>query len=154
VTEYGRALADAIEEALPSWVEESVDRVMTASLGSVPPPVAEAARAAGERAAADVGAEIRALLEADIDQQRTTPLAILRAAAVPYPTEVLRRAGAPPTCRDRVAAEMFPDDVYDLTPAAFADISPSLTDVGMAWGAAKAFEHQRRHKDRPESNPL
>lgn len=145
MVDHARALADAIEDALPSWVERCVERVMTAASGSLPPQVAESARAAGREAAADVGGEIRALLEADFDQQRSTPLAVLRGAAVPYPTEVLRRAGVPPVRRDRVAAEMFPDDVYDLTPAAFADISPSLTDVGLAWGAAKAFEHMRRH---------
>jgi hypothetical protein len=88
---------------------------------------------------------VRRLLEADIDDQGTTPLAIVRAAAVPYPTEVLREAGVPPVQRDEMAERLFPDDLYDLTPASFADLGSELKDVGLAWGAAKAFEHKRRH---------
>jgi hypothetical protein len=63
---------------------------------------------------------------------------------VRYPTEVLRRAGVPPVERDRFARESFPDDDYDLSPATWADVAPSLTELGITWGAAKAFEHKRR----------
>jgi hypothetical protein len=65
---------------------------------------------------------------------------------VQYPTEVLRDAGAPAVERDKFSRERFPDDDYDLTPATWADIHPSLADLGIAWGAAKAFEHKRRHQ--------
>jgi hypothetical protein len=88
---------------------------------------------------------VRELLAADIDEQRTTPLAILRGAALRYPTSVLHAAGVPPVVRDRAAEELFPDDLYDLVPASFADLDPSLADAGLRWGAAKAFEHKRRH---------
>ena len=143
--EYARALADGIEAALPRWVEDCVQRIMTAWVGSVPTDVADAASEAGRRAQESVAPQVRQLLEADIDDQATTPLAILRAAAVPYPTGVLREAGVPPMQRDEMAERLFPDDVYDLTPASFADLGPELRDVGLAWGAAKAFEHKRRH---------
>ncbi len=43
----------------------------------------------------------------DIDEQRTTPLALIR-GAVRYPTEVLRAAGVPPVERDRFAAAGVP----------------------------------------------
>jgi len=109
------------------------------------PELAEAARAAGRRAAEEVGAQMRALVEADIDEQRTTPLSLLR-AAVRYPTEVLRAAGVPPVDRDPIQARLLPDDVYDLSPATFADVDPALAEPGMIWGAAKALEHRRRHQ--------
>ena len=144
IEEPARALADGLNSALPRWVERSVERVLLAHRGSVDPAVMAAARHAGQRARADVGSRVRALLAADVDEQRTNPLSILR-QAVPYPTEVLRRAGVPPVERDRFARERFPDDDYDLTPASFADIDPSLLDVGVAWGAAKACTHKQRH---------
>ena len=35
----------------------------------------------------------------------------------------------------------FPDDVYDLSPATFADVDPALHEPGLVWGAAKAHVH-------------
>lgn len=139
------ALADAIEAALPAWVERSVARMMTAWNGEADDAVRAAAVEAGRRAAAEVAPQVRELLEADIDDQHTTPLSLLR-AAVRYPTAVLEGAGVPPVQRDEHQERLFPDDVYDLAPATFADVDPALVDAGMAWGAAKAFEHLQRHK--------
>ncbi|HSS10192.1 MAG TPA: hypothetical protein VLL25_09915 [Acidimicrobiales bacterium] len=144
--DYASALADGIEEALPGWVERSVARIMTAWAGSVPPEVASAAQEAGRQAQAEVGPDVRDLLLADIDEQSTTPLAILRADAVRYPTAVLQNAGVPPVQRDEFVEEVFPDDTYDLAPASFGDLDPNLADIGISWGAAKAFEHKRRHR--------
>jgi hypothetical protein len=139
------ALADGIEAALPGWVERSVERLVTLYTGAPPDAaVRAAATAAGTRARAEVGSAVRALLLADVDDQRTTPLTLLR-EAVRYPAEVLRAAGVPPVERDRFAEEAFPDDDYDLSPATFADLDPGLADAGLAWGAAKAWEHKRRH---------
>ena len=143
--EQATALADAIEAALPSWVERSVARMMTAWKGEVDADTREAAAAAGRQAVSEVGPLVRELLAADIDDQQTTPLSLVR-GAVRYPTAVLRAAGVPPVQRDEQQARLFPDDVYDLAPATFADVDPSLADVGMTWGAAKAFEHLQRHK--------
>ena len=142
--EHARALADGIDAGLPRWVERSVERLLVAHRGAADPMVMAAARDAGERARADVGARVRALLDADIDDQHTNPMSILR-QAVRYPTEVLLQAGVPPVRRDRFALERFPDDYYDITPASFADIDPSLFDHGVAWGAAKAWAHKQRH---------
>lgn len=143
--EHAAALADAIDAVLPAWVERSTLRVMTAWKGEVDASVREAASEAGRQAVAEVGPQVRALLAADIDDQRTTPLSLLR-GAVRYPTAVLRAAGVPPVQRDEQQERLFPDDVYDLAPATFGDVDPALADAGMSWGAAKAFEHLQRHK--------
>jgi hypothetical protein len=143
--EHATALAEAIERVLPLWVETSVARVMTAWIGAVPPDVAAAAAEAGRRAEREVGSSVRALLAQDIDDQRTTPLSILR-DAVRYPTAVLRAAGVPEIVRDEFQERAFPDDPYDLTPASFADVDPSLGDFGIAWGAAKAMTHLERRR--------
>ena len=132
------ALADAIEVALPGWVERSVARRLP---NADPAAVAVAA----ERARREVGGQVRALLALDVDEQRTTPLTLLR-GAVRYPTEVLQEASVPPVPRDREQRRLFPDDLYDLTPASFGDVDPSLHDLGIAWGAAKAFIHLQRRQ--------
>jgi hypothetical protein len=159
VEEPARHLADAIDAALPGWVVRSVTRVMSAWTGTaagtaagtgtdnaeLPPDVVAAAEAAARQATDETGALTRALLLLDIDEQRTTPLTLIR-GAVRYPTAVLKAAGVPPVERDRFAIAAFPDDDYDLTPASFADVDPALAEPGIAWGAAKAFEHKRRHR--------
>jgi len=142
---HAAALADAIEAALPRWVQRCVATVVVAHAGALSPEVAAEGVEAGRRAVAEVMPVLRALLAADMDAQATTPMAVLR-AAVRYPTEVLAAAGVPEVARDRFAEAAFPDDVYDLTPATFADIDPQLADLGLTWGAAKAFEHKRRHR--------
>jgi hypothetical protein len=141
---YGAALADGVVAALPGWVERSVERLVVAYRGALDDDTRAAASAAGEQAALEVGPPLRRLLEQDVDDQRVNPLAIVR-SAVRYPTEVLRVAGVPPVVRDDFAEDRFPDDVYDLTPAAFADLDPALHELGLRWGGAKAFVHKRRH---------
>jgi hypothetical protein len=142
---YGIALAAAAQAAVAGWVVRCVNQVMTAWKGEVPPEVAEAASTAGARAALELGLELRELLARDIDDQRSTPLAILR-SGVRYPAEVLRQAGAPVVPRDEFVRRSFPDDDYDLSPATWSDIDPGLAEAGLQWSAAKAFEHMRRHK--------
>jgi hypothetical protein len=148
VDDHARRLGDAIAAAIPGWVTGSVERVMASRSMALTPGIRRAAAAAGAQAQAETGAAIRALLASDIDDQRSTPLTLLR-RAVRYPTRVLKDAGVPAVARDRFAERAFPDDIYDLTPGSLADVDPSLTDPGISWGAAKAFEHKRRHRPRP-----
>jgi hypothetical protein len=139
---YAAELADAVERALPTWVERSVERRFP---GAVPDDVRQRARDAGRAAAAEVGTEVRDLLALDIDVQWTNPLALLR-SAVRFPAAVLSGAGVPPPHRDVEAERLHPGDVYDLTPAAFADIAPELHEPGLVWGAAKAHVHLARRR--------
>lgn len=134
---YATALADGIEDALPRWVERSVTRLVTAWAGTVGSGVAAEATTAGRAAGAEVGPRVRALLAADVDAQHTGPLAVAR-TAVRFPTDVLRRAGVPEVARDRFVERAFPEDVYDLAPASFAELDPELHEIGLVWGAAKA----------------
>ncbi len=87
---------------------------------------------------------VRELLAADIDEQRTGPLALVR-AAVRYPASVLSAAGVLPVQRDADAVRLFPDDAFDLSPGSFAELHPDLRVPGLEWGAAKAYVHRRRH---------
>lgn len=141
LAEHAAALADAIDAVLPGWVERSVRTRLT----TMTPAIRAAARVAGQQARDDIGAEVRRLLEADVDAQRGNPLAVLR-RAVRYPTAVLHEAGAPVVERDKFSRERFPDDDFDLTPANWSDIDPSLQPLGITWGAAKAYVHKARHR--------
>jgi hypothetical protein len=137
-------LAEAIDAVLPAWVVRSVADIHCAWSGEVPGPIVVAAEEAGRRCAAAVGAELRSLLAAPPDEQRLNPLAVLR-GAVRFPSEVLRAAGVPPVVRDAYDEHHFPDDDYGLTPRSFGDLDPSLHDLGLVWGAARARAHLVRH---------
>ena len=144
---YAGQLAEAVDRALPRWVISQIHRVLAAQGIAVTAEIDIAADAAAALARSEAAGAVRRLLEADVDAQHTTPLALLR-NAVEYPTSVLQACGAAPVDRDRFAAEAFPVDIYDLSPATFADLDPDdagLAEAGLAWGAAKAFVHRHRH---------
>lgn len=122
-------LADAVGRALPGWVL----RCVASRLGHVPDGAVVVADAAGPA----VAAQIR-------DLGGRTPLEVLRGAVV-YPTRVLAAAGVAPVERDEFSKERFPDDVYDLTPAGWADVDESLTEPGIRWMAARVVEHRQAH---------
>lgn len=137
LAQLAESLADAVDAAIGPWVVRVVAAVADAWTPGLASRLAPAATEAGEQAARDVGARVRALLMADVDEQATGPLALLR-GAVRHPTAVLADAGVPPVARDEFAVRAFPEDVYGLAPAAFADVDPALHEPGLVWGAAKA----------------
>lgn len=133
--EQGAALADAVVAAVPGWVQRCVDRYA---------PGLDAG-AAGAAAVDAVGPRLRALLTADVDEQRGNPLSIVRDAVV-HPTGVLRAAGVDPPRRSRFDEEHFPDDPYGLVPMTWRDVDDSLHEPGIIWGAMKAHVHKQRHR--------
>lgn len=147
---YAATLAAAVDAALVGWVRRCVEGVAVAQGVLLDDAATAALTAAGERARTEVGAAVADLLTADLDEQRTTPLTILR-AAVSYPTDVLLGLGATPVERDDFARRAFPEDLFGLSPASFADVDPALQDPGIAWGAAKAFVHRQRRLRRGDA---
>lgn len=141
-------LLETVARTLPGWVERVVRERTTEAGIAYDDHARVAAVDAGAAAVAEVIPRLQALLAADIDEQRTNPLTVLR-GAVRFPTEVLAALGVPTRDRDDFAVRSFPEDVYDLSPAAFADIDPELHEPGLRWGAAKAYVHLRRR--RPEA---
>jgi hypothetical protein len=139
----GAELADRVVAAVPGWVTRCVEGALPVTHPERDAVLARA-EVAATRAQQVVADALGALVGADVDAQRTTPLAVVR-SVVSYPTEVLRRAAVPPVPRDRFASERFPEDLYGLTPATLQALDPGLGDVALAWGAAKAMAHRRRH---------
>lgn len=143
---YAADLAAGVRDALPAWVVRCVvERFEAWSGTSVPAAVARAADDAGRRAQVEVGEAVDRSLSSDVDAPRVPPLSLVR-GAVRYPTEVLRGAGVPPVVRDEFAERNFPDDLYDLSPASFADLDPVLHEPGLLWGAATAHVHLARRR--------
>ncbi len=135
---HAHALIAAVDAALPRWAERVVRERWREWAGTEPSPeLKAAAAAAGERAQAEIMPALRRLLEADVEAQRSNPLALVR-AAVAHPTGVLADAGVPDVVRDADVQRLFPEDRYGLSPASFRDLDPSVHEPGLAWGAAKA----------------
>jgi hypothetical protein len=88
---------------------------------------------------------LEVLLTTDVDEQRSTPLSLYRNAVVD-PTDLLRTAGVPARVHDRFTSEAFPDDLYGLGPATWADIDPAMHEPGLAWGAWKAMTVLQRRR--------
>ena len=140
------ALVTAIEVALPAWVQRVVAaRWSEQRDDELPEAVHEAARDAAAAAVDDVLPPLRTLLAEDVAAQRSNPLSLLRGAVV-HPTRVLAAAGIEPVDRDAEARRLFPDDVYDLVPATFADLDQAVLEPGVEWGAAKAHVLLRRRR--------
>ncbi len=148
----GSQLADCVIAAVPDWVARVIeerfgDWVRASGEGALEaqPDIARLAHDAGVRAQVAVAEPLRAMLSADIDEQRTTPLALVR-PLVAFATEVLSEVGVPPVVRDEFAESRFPDDEYGLTPASLAVLGDRVGEMALTWGAAKAMAHRRRHE--------
>jgi hypothetical protein len=135
--QIGASLADQAIAAIPAWVQQCVRRF-------IDDPDDGEVRHATELALSAIDTPLRNLLAADIDQQRGTPLNVIR-QAVEFPTAVLAAHNIEPVERDPFAERSFPADLYDLSPGSWSDIDPSLADIGLRWSVAKAFLHRQRH---------
>ncbi len=145
LAEIAGELADRVEEVVPGWIERLVlDRVRDWS-GHVSAEVAAEAVVAAEAARADAVPRMRALLGTDIDQQRGNPLEVLR-STTRHAHDALARIGVPSVVRDDFSHRSFPGDAYDLMPATWSDVDPSLHELGLTWGAAKAYVHKARRR--------
>ena len=139
---FATTLAEAIDREVLTWMLDLVEHHVPGLTTT------EECRVQLEYGAATTSDEVRALLGQDIAEQRSGPLEVLR-RAVRFPTEVLRQAGVAPVGRDEFAEPRVPDDIYDLTPASFRVVDPSLHEPGLIWGAAKAHVHLRRRREFP-----
>ena len=142
---FARDLVEAVEAALPGWVQRCV--LTRAAQAEVPvsDEVLRATRDAARQATGTVTDQLAQLFGSDIDDQNRSPMEVLR-SAVRYPTAVLRWMGVPPVLREEFEVREFPDDDYALTPASFGDIDDALHEPGLRWGAAKAHVHLARRR--------
>jgi len=140
---YADELQLAVVDAIPGWVHRLITE--RAAAGGVVVDVA-AANVAAVATSDLVAPRLRRVLDADVDDGAGSPLAAVRSAVGPI-TAVLELAGAAKPPRDEFVAKAFPEDPYDVGPAAFSDIDASLHDPGLIWGAARAHVHLRRRRE-------
>lgn len=139
--ETGAAIIAGVERCLPTWAERQVDRILDAwgrLAAADRRRVAHEARAAGLAAATRIAGELNTLLASAPEDQRATPLEIVR-TAVREPTAVLAAAGVPHVVRDGFDERAWPGDVYGLVPRTLGDLGDAeLAPLQLAWGLAKA----------------
>ena len=141
LTDAGDAIVAGVERTLPDWVEQRVafianawDRLDPATRAGLDARAAAAGRVAAER----VASELRSFFATPVEEQRTTPLEIVRSATRDV-TALLGDVGIPPVERDAFDERAFPDDLYGVTPASLSDLGDeSLGPWQLAWGLAKA----------------
>lgn len=138
-------LVETVAAVVPAWIERLVTERVHAWRGEVEEQVATAAAQAGTDARDEVVPQLRALVDTDIDHQRGNPLALLRGVTA-HAHAVLAHAGVPEVERDQFARNSFPDDVYGLVPASWDEVDPSLHEIGITWGAAKAYLFKARRR--------
>lgn len=95
-----------------------------------------AVRSAIERAAADVGRELEALLGLPFDRQAETPLEVVR-RAIEAVSDAVAALGVDPVDRDDEQRRLDPGDVFGLAPASAADLGEESLEASLAWGVAK-----------------
>lgn len=137
VSAYGNRLATLVIESFPDWATRSI-------LTIAPGASEEDALAVSSAVAATLAPQLIHLLSTDIDEQRQSPLALVRRHMHPL-TAHLAELRAAPAIRDPYDVEAFPADVFALGPKAWSDLGDDVSDAGLRWGAAKAMAHRRRH---------
>lgn len=141
--ERSARLIQVAESVTPQWAKSLIDRFTGSSLA----PVSEDPRAAIiESVTIQTLSGLRQLLALDPEQQRTNPLTVFRRATAVI-TAHLEELHIPPVRRDEFEQRSFPEDIYGLYPATWADISEELVEPGLEWGAWKAAVIISRHKN-------
>ena len=130
-------LISAIDAVVDEWLVRCVVKVYERAVGTVTADVLHAATQAASMGRSEVARQLQAALNVDVDAQRANPLQVLR-DAVSYPTAVLAELGVAPVERDEMDVRIMPSDIYALSPAHWNDVSESLLEPGIIWGAAKA----------------
>jgi hypothetical protein len=142
------AIIDGVERLGAQWVVRTVLEVA----GPAGADLADDARRAGDAATARVVGQLRALFGAPPEQQRSTPLEIVRTLRHEA-TAVLAGGGVPAVERDPFEVRSFPDDVYGIVPRSLVDLGDEeLGPLLLAWGMGKALAI-RGSDGRPGSEP-
>ena len=126
---------------MPPWLQRfAVDECGRRGLDpdSIEPDLELVARDAADTALTDLAD----LLATDVDEQRTTPLSLLRASTAPISEFVHRHA--PAGAADSGAGRGGHDPAG---PATWSDVDPALHVPGLTWGAWKAMTVLARRRD-------
>lgn len=143
----GRELGRALEVAVGPWIEGLVlSRHRQAGELAVSQDRGLAQDLARQAAAIIERDALPLVLDALSPESAATPLALLR-RSTGAATAALRDLGVPEVVRDSDAERLFPDDVFDLVPGSWSDISDDLAQLGLRWSASVALVALARNRD-------
>jgi hypothetical protein len=134
--------------AVPDWVRRCVERGVANAVAwsgrdwSMAAAESRAllrnAELVGWRAVEGVEGKVSDLL-AELEDRRPVSPRVLTALqdSVDYPASVLGQARVPKATRDRLAVELFPDDVYNIAPRSVAELHPMMPGLLASWDEAR-----------------
>lgn len=128
---YPRELLVAVEAAYPAWLTSQLRTISGGSLSEVE--IADIVEVSARRAIND----LVALLQTDVDAQRSNPLHVLRLSTV-LANQRLHDCGIAAPHRDEFELSAMPHDVYAIGPLTWKDLGDDVHDAGITWGAWKA----------------
>lgn len=141
--EVPAALYEVAQRVVPGWMQRVAVEACATS-GVDPDTIGSELDRTVDDAAADALSRLETLLATDVDEQRATPLSLLRESTVPV-VAVLREHGVDPS--SSVAAPGGAHGEHALGPATWSDVDEELHGPGIAWGAWKAMTVLRRRRD-------
>ena len=142
---YAKALFDEVMTAVPAWLERSIGALLATPVESLDPSVRERIDSVVQRTRDDIARDLSRLLATDVDEQRTSPMHVLRRSTGGV-TRLLSEMGVPPVLRDEFDASVMPDDPFALGPLTWKDLSEEVHDAGITWGAWKAATVLQRRR--------
>lgn len=146
---YPAALYSAVVANADAWLRRCVSKVTGGAAVVVSAAECDAVIA---RTAGVIDTSLRDMLGRDPEEQRMSPLQVIRSATSEL-TEYLLSVGCTPVKRDEMDASMLPEDVFAFGPVTWRDLGDDVHEAGIAWGAWKAATIMSRHRDAGESRP-
>jgi hypothetical protein len=153
----GHELADRLEQVLAGWLTRralallaGTERSRSTGVSAAPAIVGAGASPDRQRIAraAEAAAErtvdrLRQLADTDVDEQRTTPLTLLREEVSGELTELLCAARVAPPASS--GARLRGGDPFGLAPTRWQQVDSDAGVLALVWGAAKVRAHRARH---------
>lgn len=138
--QYPQALLDAVILAYPMWLTRRMQEISRGAISAGE--ISEVVAASQHEAIND----LKELLSADVDVQRSNPLHVLR-MSTKRANEALSSHGVQPSSRDEFEVSAMPHDFFSIGPLTWKDLSDDVHDAGIAWGAWKAAVVMMRRRD-------
>lgn len=144
-------LVVALGAALPGWLDRTLRAMLDTAGVHLDMGSETELRALCAELANRIHDDVAAVVRADPDAGRGTPLDVIRRSLGPA-NDFLAERGVRAPERDAFDRRWAPDDSYGLAPANFSVIDPAVHEPAIAWGAARAYVHlDRRRADAARS---
>ena len=135
--QYPQDLYDAVMAAVPHWILRRIEEVMKSGATEVSTQVMNEISEVSQQVQRTVESSLFELLSLDVDNQRQSPLHVIR-TSINSATELLSRYEVPLPQRDEFETKAMPRDIFSIGPLTWKDLSEDVHEAGINWGAWKA----------------